>query len=387
MRVIKELTPGASVPASLRRCLLAPEQLISTSRESEVNRISVLASTLAVATLCMGGPALARDQLKIVGSSTVFPYTQAVAEEFGKKTGKKAPVVESTGTGGGMKIFCQGIGESNPDITGASRAMKKSEWELCTKNGVTDITEIQIGYDGLSVAQSKKGNPIDLSKAQLFLALASEVPDGDKLVPNPNKKWSQVDKSLPDVAITVYGPPPTSGTRDAFVELAMHEGCKTLDYFKKKKGELDKEKFEALLKEKCTPMRQDGPFIEAGENDNLIVQRIEADANALGIFGYSFLYENQDKLQGVKIAGVEPGFETIADGSYGLSRPLYIYLKNAHRKVIPGMNEFIAEYTSNEAMGADGYLHERGLVVLSDDQLKEMQDRAKSGEKMAAPTS
>ena len=181
-----------------------------------MNRICLVASTLAVAAVCTAGPALARDQLKIVGSSTVYPYSQAVSEEFAKKTGKKAPVLELTGTGGGMKIFCQGVGEANPDITGASRAMKKSEWELCTKNGVTDVTEIQIGYDGLSIAQSKKGKPIDLTKEQLFLALASEVPDGDKLVANPYKKWSDVDKSLPDVAITVYGPPPTSGTRDAF---------------------------------------------------------------------------------------------------------------------------------------------------------------------------
>jgi phosphate transport system substrate-binding protein len=346
-----------------------------------------MASTLAVAALCTAGPALARDQIKIVGSSTVFPYTQAVAEEFGKKTGSKSPVVESTGTGGGMKIFCQGVGEANPDITGASRAMKKSEFELCTKNGVTEITEIQIGYDGLSMAASKKAKPMDLSKEQVFLALSAEVPDGDKLVPNPYKKWSDIDKSLPDQAIIVYGPPPTSGTRDAFVELAMHEGCKSLDYFKKQKGALEKEDFEKLLKEKCTPMRQDGPFIEAGENDNLIVQRIEADPNAVGIFGYSFLYENADKLQGVKIAGVEPSFDTIADNSYGLSRPLFIYIKNAHRKVIPGLDDFLVEYTSDEAMGPDGYLHERGLVVLSPDLLKEMQDRAKNGEKMSAPTS
>ena len=351
-----------------------------------MNRISVVASTLAVAALCTAGPALARDQIKIVGSSTVFPYTQAVAEEFGKKGGK-APVVELTGTGGGMKIFCQGVGEANPDLTGASRAMKKSEFELCTKNGVTDITEIQIGYDGLSIAQSKKGKPMDLTKEQIFLALAAEVPDGDKLVANPYKKWSEIDKALPDAVITAYGPPPTSGTRDAFVELAMHEGCKSLDYFKKKKGELDKDGFEALLKEKCTPMRQDGPFIEAGENDNLIVQRIEADPNAVGIFGYSFLYENADKLQGVKINGVEPSFETIADKSYGLSRPLFFYIKNAHRNVIPGLNDFVVEYTSDAAMGKDGYLHERGLVVLSPDLLKEMQDRAKDAEKMAAPTS
>lgn len=343
-----------------------------------MNKFAIAASTLAVAALCTGGPALARDQIKIVGSSTVFPYTQAVAEEFGKKTGMKAPVVESTGTGGGMKIFCQGIGEDKPDLTGASRAMKKSEYELCIENGVDDVTEILIGYDGLSIAQSKKGKPMDLTKKQIFLALAAEIPDGDKLVANPNKKWSDVDKSLPDVAITAYGPPPTSGTRDAFVELAMHEGCEELEYFKKNKDQ---------VKEKCTPMRQDGPFIEAGENDNLIVQRIEADPNAVGIFGYSFLYENKDKLQGVKIGGVDPSFDTIGDGSYGLSRPLFVYIKNPHRKVIEGMDEFIAEYVSDDSMGEDGYLHERGLVVLPEDKLKEMQDRAKNGKKMTAPTS
>jgi len=358
--------------------LLALAEAPIQSRESKVNKFAIAASTLAVAAFCTGGPALARDQIKIVGSSTVFPYTQAVAEEFGKKTGKKAPVVESTGTGGGMKIFCQGIGEDNPDLTGASRAMKKSEYDLCMENGVDDVTEVLIGYDGLSLAQSKKGKPMDLTKKQIFLALAAEIPDGDKLVKNPNKKWSDVDSSLPDIAITAYGPPPTSGTRDAFVELAMHEGCEELEYFKKNKDQ---------VKEKCTPMRQDGPFIEAGENDNLIVQRIEADPNAVGIFGYSFLYENQDKLQGVKIGGVEPGFDTIGDGSYGLSRPLFVYIKNPHRKVIDGMNEFITEYVSDDSMGEDGYLHERGLVVLPEDKLKEMQDRATNGKKMTAPTS
>jgi phosphate transport system substrate-binding protein len=347
--------------------------------------IAYTAAAAVVGSIAFAGTASARE-IKIVGSSTVFPYTQAVAEEFAKKGGT-APTVESTGTGGGMKIFCQGIGEEHPDITGASRAMKKSEFELCTKNGVTDVTEILIGYDGLSIAQSKKGKPMDLTKPQIFLALAAEVPDGDKLVPNPNKKWSDVDASLPDVAITAYGPPPTSGTRDAFVELAMHEGCKELDYFKTKKGEMDAAEFKKLVKAKCTPMRQDGPFIEAGENDNLIVQRIEADPNAVGIFGYSFLYENEDKLQGVKIGSITPSFETIADKSYGLSRPLFFYIKNAHRNVIPGLNDFVAEYTSNDAMGPDGYLHERGLVVLPEGELKEMQDRAKSAEKMSAPTS
>ncbi len=367
--------------------LALAEAQISKRRETEVNKISFVASTLAVAALCTAGPALARDQIKVVGSSTVFPYSQAVAEEFSKKTGQKSPVVEGTGTGGGMKIFCQGIGENHPDVTGASRAMKKSEWELCEKNGVTDVTEFQLGFDGLSIAASKKAKPMDLTEAQIFLALAAEVPDGDKLVPNPYKKWSDIDKALPDLAIIAYGPPPTSGTRDAFVELTMHDGCKALDYFKKQKESMEKADFDKLVNEKCTPMRQDGPFIEAGENDNLIVQRIDADPSAVGIFGYSFLYENQDKLQGVKINGVDPSFATIEDGSYPIARPMFIYIKNAHRQVIPGLNDFVAEYVSDEAMGSGGYLSERGLVVLSPEMLKKMQERVKDSTKMGAPTS
>ncbi len=325
-----------------------------------------------VATPVMAG----RDHIKIVGSSTVYPYTQAVAEEFAKTSGQKSPVLESTGTGGGMKIFCKGVGEKHPDITGASRAMKKSEWELCQKNGVKNITEVQIGYDGLSVADSRKGPDFDLTKAQLFQALASEVPVDGKLVPNPYKMWSDIDKSFPNIKIVVYGPPPTSGTRDAFVELAMHEGCESLAYYKDQKKKLDKAAYGKLIKDKCTPMRQDGPFIEAGENDNLIVQRLEADPHALGIFGYSFLYENGDKLKAVKVEGVEPSFETIASGKYGISRPLFFYIKNDHRSVIPGMNDFIEAYVSDDAMGPDGYLKERGLVALGDKQRKMIQDAA-----------
>ncbi len=343
------------------------------------------ATYLAVALvggIALSGAAEARE-IKIVGSSTVFPYTQAVAEEFAKKGGK-APTVESTGTGGGFKIFCQGVGEAHPDITGASRAIKKSEFEDCQKNGVTDITEVLLGYDGLSIAVSRKGKQFDLTKEQIFLALASEIPAGDKLVPNPHKKWSDIDKSLPDVAITVYGPPPTSGTRDAFVELAMHAGCEKLDYFKAKKAEMEKKDFEKLVKDKCSPMRTDGAFIEAGENDNLIVQRLEADPNAVGIFGYSFLFENQDKLQPVTVGGVEPNLENIASGKYGISRPLYIYVKNAHRKVISGMDDFIKEYVSTEAMGPGGYLAERGLVSLPEDKLKEVQEAATGGKTLDA---
>jgi len=329
----------------------------------------------AVAGALAAGPAFARDQLSIVGSSTVFPYTQAVAEEFANKTGMKAPVVESTGSGGGMKIFCQGIGTEHPDITGASRAIKDSEKKLCAENGVDNITEVLIGYDGLSIAVSREGTAFDLTKAEIYQALAAQVPVDGKLVDNPYKKWSDINPNLPDMAITVYGPPPTSGTRDAFVDLAMRKGCKQLDYFK----DADK----ATVKKECSAMRTDGPFIEAGENDNLIVQRLEADPNAYGIFGYSFLFENQDKLQAVKVAGVEPNADTIASGDYGISRPLYFYIKNAHRDVIPGMKEFLAEYVSEEAFGPGGYLTERGLVALPDAKREETREAVTSGEKLA----
>lgn len=348
--------------------------------------VAISAATAVAGTIGFAGAAAARDHIKIVGSSTVFPYTQAVAEEFTRKHGQKAPVVESTGTGGGMKIFCQGIGEQHPDITGASRAMKKSEWDECEKNGVTDVTEVLIGYDGLSIAQSRKGKPMDLTKSQIYLALAAEIPIDGKFAPNPHKKWSDVDKSLPDIPIIAYGPPPTSGTRDAFVELAMQEGCEALDFVKEQKGKLDKKAYGDMVRSQCSRMRQDGPFIEAGENDNLIVQRLEADPNAVGIFGYSFLYENEDKLRAVKVNGVEPSFETIASGDYGLSRPLFIYVKNAHRDVIPGLKEFVAEYVSETAMGNDGYLADRGMVVLQPDVLEKARDAALKPEKMGVPT-
>lgn len=329
-----------------------------------MNTFKLTVAALA-ATAAFAGVAVARDQIKIVGSSTVFPYTQAVAEEFANKTGKSAPVVESTGTGGGFKAFCGGVGPDFADITGASRAIKDSEIKLCAGNGVTDITEALIGYDGLSVAVSRNNKTEwNLTKAQIFQALAAELPDGKGgLVANPNKKWSDIDKSLPDVNITAFGPPPTSGTRDAFVELVMHPGCeKTAGMDAVKKAD------EKKYAEACARMRQDGPFIEAGENDNLIVQRLESDPNSIGIFGYSFLYENEDKLKDIKIEGVEASFDTIKNGSYPVSRPLFIYIKNAHRDVIPGLKDFLKEYTSKEAMGEDGYLAERGLTPLDEDK-------------------
>ncbi len=330
----------------------------------------------AVAGLVMAAPVVAeaRDQIRIVGSSTVFPYTQAVSEEFANKTSFSAPVVESTGTGGGMKIFCQGVGADHPDVTGASRAMKKSEYELCQANGVDNVSEALLGYDGLSIAVSRNGTVLDLTKEQLYLALAAEVPQDGKIVANPYTTWKQIDASLPDTKIQVFGPPPTSGTRDAFVELVMEEGCAEFEAIKS----LDGDRKKAV----CSRMRQDGPFIEAGENDNLIVQRLNSDPSAYGIFGYSFLYENQDTLQAVKVGGVEPNFDTIASGDYGVSRPLFIYIKNAHRGVIPGLDEFVTEYMSDAAMGSDGYLAERGLVALDDDKRAEVQDAVLNGKHM-----
>jgi phosphate transport system substrate-binding protein len=334
-----------------------------------------------VASAAFAGVAAARDQVKVVGSSTVFPYSQAAAEEFANKSGKPAPVVESTGTGGGFKAFCGGVGEDFADVTGASRAIKESEVKLCADNGVNDITEAMIGYDGLSIAISRANEAEwNLTEEQIFKALAAELPDGKGgFVANPNKKWSDIDASLPDANIVAFGPPPTSGTRDAFVELVMHDGCKNLP------GMADLKKAdEKKWTEVCSRMRQDGPFVEAGENDNLIVQRLESDPNAVGIFGYSFLYENSDKLKDVKINGVEVTFDTIADGSYPVARPLFVYIKNAHRDVIPGMKEFLEEFVSDGALGPDGYLAERGLTPLDDAKRSEVQKAVSEAKKLGS---
>ncbi len=338
--------------------------------------IKVVKFGLATAFLLASSTALyARDQIQIVGSSTVFPYTQAVAEQFANMTGAPAPTVESTGTGGGMKLFCAGIGVAYPDLTGASRAMKGSEYELCQRNGVTDVTEALIGFDGLSIAVSRSSSfNWDLTLEEIYLALAAEVPVDGGWGPNPYQKWSDIDPSLPDQEILAYGPPPTSGTRDAFVELAMHVGCEELEYAKDKDGD--------WVEENCSRMRQDGPFVEAGENDNLIVQRLNADPTAMGIFGYSFLFENLDTLKPVNVNGVAPDGDTIGDKSYPISRPLYFYTKNAHRGVIPNLQEFIEEYMNEDALAPGGYLSERGLVTLNNEARATLQDNVINGKTM-----
>lgn len=314
----------------------------------------------ALGMVAVAGAAEARDQIRIVGSSTVFPFATAVAETFGRTSGFKTPVIESTGSGGGLKLFCEGAGVETPDITNASRRIKKSEVERCAKNGVSDITEIKIGYDGIVFANSKSATQVNLTKEQLFLALAKEVPGKDgKLIANPNQKWSDIDSSLPNSKIEVLGPPPTSGTRDAFVELVMEEGAEEFDSLVALKKE-DKKAFKAV----AHAMREDGAFIEAGENDNLIVQKLEANKDAFGIFGFSFLDQNADKIQGSKVGGVEPTFDNIADSKYGVSRSLYFYVKKSHVGVIPGMEEYLAEFTSDAAWGEDGYLADKGLIPM-----------------------
>ncbi len=325
-----------------------------------MKHLLVTAGTLAL----LATPALARDQIRIVGSSTVYPFTTAVAEAFGKTSGMKTPVVESTGTGGGFKLFCAGVGEDTPDFTNASRPIKKSEFDDCVKNGVTEIVEIKIGFDGLSIAHAKAAQDFALSKQQIFLALAKQVPGaGGKLVANPNKLWSDIDPSLPATRIEVLGPPPTSGTRDSFAELVMEKGAETIDSLKDLK-KADAKAFEAVWKS----MREDGAYVEAGENDNLIVQKLEANPDALGVFGYSFLEQNESSIKGIAVDGVAPSYDSIAGGDYKVARPLFIYAKKQHVGSVPGMAEFVAEYVSAKAIGEDGYLAGKGLVTLPGDE-------------------
>ncbi|WP_029654591.1 substrate-binding domain-containing protein [Marinobacter daepoensis] len=320
-------------------------------------KAAIASVALAGSIAAVSTPAMARDTVNIVGSSTVYPFATVVAERFGRNTDFPTPKLESTGSGGGLKLFCAGIGTQHPDITNASRRMKKSEFEMCQSNGVKDIVEVKIGADGIVIANSKDAGKMDLSLKQVFLALAKEVPDpkgGDKLVANPYEKWSDIDSKLPATEINVMGPPPTSGTRDAFVEIAMEGGCKTFDFIKA----MDKKEMKSV----CHSMREDGPFVEAGENDNLIVQRLAQDKDTLGIFGYSFLMENSSQIQAATINGVEPTPETIADEDYPVARSLFFYIKNAHVGVVPGIKEYAEEFTSEGAWGDNGYLVDVGLI-------------------------
>ena len=323
----------------------------------------------ALSILSTSSFAAGREHIEIVGSSTVYPFATVVAETFGKKTKFKTPKIEATGSGGGLKLFCSGNGIDTPDITNSSRRIKKSEVALCAKNGVNNITEVQVGFDGIAIANAKKGSTFNLSLKDIFLALAKEVP-GDKegeLIENPYKTWKEVNADLPNIKIEVLGPPPTSGTRDAFAELALEGGCKKIDWIKALK-KTDKSKYKSL----CHTIREDGAYIEAGENDNLIVQKLVKNKDALGVFGFSFLDQNADKVKGAVIDGVEISFENIADGQYPVSRPLFFYVKGDHVGKVPGIAEFLAEFTSEDAWGDDGYLTEKGLIPLSEEKREEI---------------
>jgi len=334
-----------------------------------VTRKLILAgAAAAVALASFASAQSARDYISVVGSSTVYPFTTTVAEQFGRAGQFKTPVVESTGTGGGFKLFCAGVGVDHPDISNASRKIKDTEIEDCAKNGVAAITEVKIGYDGIVLANSKATAPINLTVKTVFLALAKQVPVDGKLVDNPYKSWSEIDPSLPNAKIEVLGPPPTSGTRDAFVELVMDKACGEIAEIEALEGD--------AKKAACQSIREDGAYIEAGENDNLIVQKLEANPAALGIFGFSFLDQNSDKIQGNAMDGVAPTFETIADSSYEVSRPLFFYVKNAHVDVIPGVKEFVAEFVSDKASGDEGYLADKGLIPLPTGEREQVMQQA-----------
>ena len=311
--------------------------------------------------------AQARDQIKIVGSSTVYPYATVVAEQFGKKGSFKTPVIESTGTGGGMKLFCAGIGINHPDITNASRAIKTKEKALCEKNGVKDIIEVVVGNDGITFSHSVKAPDADFTKEQLWRALAAKVDVDGKLVENPYKKWSDIDASLPDKKIEILIAPPTSGTRDAWNSLVMNKGC----------SKAAKSLFGDKAKKECVKMREDGYAVEAGENDTLIVQKLSANPDAYGFFGYSYLLANKDKIKAAAVNGVKPSLEGIQDYSYPIARPLFFYVKKAHVGVVPGLKEFLVEFTSSKAMGSRGYLTDIGLVPLASDKYKITRTAAK----------
>lgn len=326
---------------------------------------AVFATIVAATT----GAAAARDQIRIVGSSTVFPFATAVAERFAQKASFPAPVVESTGTGGGIKLFCEGVGENTPDIANASRRIKDSELEACTGAGVTPV-EVKIGFDGIVLANSKDGPAFDITREQIVKALAKNLPDASgALRPNPHQNWSDIDPALPQEKIEVLGPPPTSGTRDAFVELVMLEGCDGV--------------VKAASEDACAEIREDGAYVEAGENDNLIVQKLEANPAAVGIFGFSFLDQNADQLQSANVDGVEPTFENIASGDYPVSRSLYFYLKKEHVGSIPGLQEYAAEFTSEDAWGDEGYLAEKGLIPLPAEERAKYKAAAESLEPVA----
>ncbi|ALL13227.1 substrate-binding domain-containing protein [Caulobacter henricii] len=343
----------------------------------------LLGATAALAMLAAADSAYAaRDYVWAAGSSTVFPFSTRVAENYAKKTGKKSPKVESLGTGGGIKMFCGGMGEKYPDIANASRPMKKSEFQACQKAGVKDIVELKIGFDGIVVAMDKKTPDFNFKLEHLYLGLADQTLRGGQLGKNSFKTWNEVNSGLPKTRILAYGPPPTSGTRDAWVELAIENGASKLPPLAKLKDSDEK-----AFKAKVSPMRGDGAWIDAGENDNAVVGTIQKTPNALGVFGYSFLEQNANTIKAASINGVKPTVATIANGTYPISRSLFIYVKKSQIGVTPGLKEFVNEFTSDAATGRGGYLQSRGLIPLPPQQHDANKAKAKTLPVMAAPKS
>ncbi|MEM8799975.1 MAG: substrate-binding domain-containing protein [Pseudomonadota bacterium] len=305
-----------------------------------------------------------REDIQIVGSSTVFPFSSAVAQEFGRKTGYRSPTVEATGSGGGISRFCDGLGFSFPDIANSSRRIKQSEYDRCVRNGVGDIIELKIGYDGIVLANATQAARYDLRLRDIYLALAKDIPDGSGAVgavkPNPYTNWSEIDPRYPDAKIEVLGPPGTSGTRDAFNELGIEAGCNTFPEMKALKSQ-DKKRHRSL----CRIIRNDGDYyIPEGENDNLIIQKLKKDYGRLGVFGFSFLRQNSHVIAGAPIDGVAPTFENISDKSYPIARALYIYIKRGHMDAVPGLREFLLSFTQEKAWGPTGYLADKGLIPM-----------------------
>lgn len=352
-------------------------ELVPT-RETPVLKRSL--SILALTGVAFGGVAhaqAARDYVTLVGSSTVFPFASTVAEHFGKSNAKfKTPKVESTGTGGGFKLFCGGVGVQYPDIANASRRVKASELEACAANGVKDVVEVKIGYDGITIATKKGAPAYKLSRKDLYLAVAKLVPDPkdpNTLIANPYKNWHQINAALPNTSIQVFGPAPNHGTRDAFAELVMQNGCEQYPWLKSLK-EVDEKRYLRV----CTQVREDGVWTDVSEDYALVMGKLAGNPNALAVFTFSYLDQNKDKIRASKVEGVAASLDSIASGQYPVSRPLFIYVKHAHLGVIPGLGEFVNEFVGTRAAGEDGYLSRKGLIPMPAKELKEQQARAKA---------
>jgi len=325
---------------------------------------------ISLAAIVLAGPAWAADRIHIASSSTVAPFVSTVAEQFGRGSGFETPVVESIGSGGSLKLFCASLADGSPDIAGASRRITESEKKNCAAAGATELTELAIGYDGVVLATAKSAAPLALTGRQLFLAIAKTVPVAGKLIPNPYKNWREIDPDLPDLPIMVFGPAPNHGTRDILAELPMSAACRTFPEIAALEGE--------ARRVACQAVREDGVYVDVTADYTVIMRKLEAEPKAVGILPFGYLDRNRDKIQAASFEGRMPSYQSIYDGSYPLSRPLYVYVKNAHLRTTRGLREFVAELTSDKAAGKDGYLAEMGLIALPEAQHKAEAQKARS---------